>query len=437
MAVAVAAVSVVVYVTVRQELRQQVDESLSRLGGVRVPSLGGPAARFFGERPAAFVPLVPDSYAQLVDANGTVLNTFSGRTLPVTTELVEVARGERPSVFYDAEVDGTPVRVYGVALAEGRALAVGRSLSEVNDTPRGLVVALVAISVVGVAVAALTGRLVAAAAVAPVHRLSEAADAVARTGELAHRISTPGRDELGRLAASFNTMLDSLDLSLARQRQLVADASHELGTPLASVRTNIEVLARADDMEASERAQLLADTVSQIGALSHLVEDLVELARGDGEQEPFSVVDLGATARHVVEHARRDHPGVRFDLELDESLVSGAPSRVARAIANLVDNAAKWSPPGGRVLVSVASGTVSVEDEGPGVDPADVPRIFDRFYRAAAARGRPGSGLGLAIVKQVAESHRGSVDLGQAAGGGARFSLRLPPAEAAVLMDLS
>jgi two-component system sensor histidine kinase MprB len=309
---------------------------------------------------------------------------------------------------------------------DGLAFQVGRSLQEVEDGLRQLAVTLAVISVVVVGLAAVVGRFVAAAAVAPVHRLSAAADAVTRTGDLTHHITASGRDELAQLASSFNTMLDALHASVARQRQLVADASHELRTPLASVRTNVEVLGRADELDPDDLARLRHDIVTQIAELTRLVDDLVELAREDREREPVSTFPLDEVVAGVIESARRRHPDVDIRLTSRRCLVLGAPGRVGRAASNLLDNAVKWSPPGAPIDVEVDAGSVAVSDSGPGIDPADLPHIFDRFYRSVAARRLPGSGLGLAIVKQVADDHAGTTTATPRPGGGTRFELRIP-----------
>lgn len=417
--VVVVALSVVVYVLVRRDLRDQIDDSLIRHGDFPEHVV---ATRV--EQIEIDDTLVGDRYLQVVDQNGTP-SSPRGSELPVTPEVVEVARGEREDFYYDDTVDGTPVRIHVVASGD-RAVQFGRSLAEVNDTLRQLVVTLAAISVVGLGVAVLVGRLVASAAVSPVHRLSDAAETVARTGDLSQHITVGGRDELARLADSFNRMLDALESSLTQQRQLAADASHELRTPLASVRTNIEVLQRADGMDPTEREQLLADVVTQLAELTRLVDDLVELARGEVHEEPFEVFALDQVVDGVVERARRNHPTVAFELAATPSRVRGAAGRVDRAVSNLVDNAAKWSPPGGTVHVQVGDGAVTVTDAGPGIDPSDLPHLFDRFYRSDTARGMSGSGLGLAIVKQVADSHDGGVTVGRAQQGGACFVLHLP-----------
>jgi two-component system sensor histidine kinase MprB len=423
---AVVSLSIVVYVVERGNLRAQIDESLThyRLASGSVGQHGFPHDDTATATPD--VPLVQDVFRQVVDSDGEVVTVFDDRPLPVTADVLAVARGERDEVSFDADVDGTSVRVYVTSAGDGEALQVGRSLAEVDQALRRLVVALAIISAAAVGVATMIGRLVAVAAVAPVHRVANAADTVARTGELSHHIAVPNGDDLGRLAASFNTMLDALSESLARQRQLVADASHELRTPLATVRTNVEVLTRADELAPDEKAMLMEDTVAQIAELTRLVGDLVELARGDGQEEPFTLVDLNDLTRRVVDIARRNHPSTVFRVDSAPSLTRAAPARVSRAVSNLIDNAAKWSPPGAEVEITVRDETVTVRDHGPGIAPADLPHIFDRFYRSPQARTMPGSGLGLAIVKQVADSHHGTITAATAPDGGALFVLQFP-----------
>ena len=417
----VLAVSITVYVVVRDNLRDQVDASLSHSG--QVEQLGVSHDALTAPR---HVPLVEDAFMQLLDRDGEIVTAFDDRRLPVTDDVLAVARGERDEVYFDTDVDGTPVRVHAASAGDGTAIQVGRSLTEIEQSLRQLIVTLVAIGAVAVGLAVVIGRLVAAAVAAPVHRVAEAADNVARTGELSHHIAVPAGDDLGRMAASFNTMLDALSESLAQQRQLVADASHELRTPLAAVRTNVEVLARADELTPEDRGLLIQETVAQVGELTRLVSDLVELARGDGQEEPFTLVDLEEVARRAVDVIARNHPAVAFSVDGSPSLIRGASERVSRAVSNLIDNAAKWSPSGTTVEIVVRDGTVRVRDHGPGIDPSDLLHVFDRFYRAPAARTMPGSGLGLAIVKQVADSHGGTITAAPAPGGGALFVLRFP-----------
>ena len=282
-------------------------------------------------------------------------------------------------------------------------------------------------SVAGILLAAFLGRLATRHAVRPVTDLTEAAEHVARTRDLSRRIEAQGGDELARLAASFNTMLEALDDSQRAQRRLVADASHELRTPLTSLRTNLEVLGTPGALPEADRERLRADLVAQLEELSELVGDLVELARdGEPNGEPHEPLRLDELVAAAVERARRHAPAVEFTADLEPCMVSGARGRIDRAVANLLDNAAKWSPAGATVHVALRDGELTVRDHGPGIAAEDLPHVFDRFYRSTAARGRAGSGLGLAIVRHVAERHGGAVTAEPAPGGGALLRLGLP-----------
>jgi two-component system sensor histidine kinase MprB len=324
-------------------------------------------------------------------------------------------------------VGGTHLRVLTRQIGPATAVQVARSLGDIDATMRNLALVLAVVAVGGVAIAAFIGRAVARAALAPVADLTETAEHVAKTRDLGSRIEVPDRgDELSRLAASFNRMLAELDRAVGAQRRLVADASHELRTPLTSLRTNLEVLARRNGLDEAERSRLLKDVVAQLGELGVLVGDLVELARDDraGSYEDVEFDDL--LAAHVA-RARLLAPQVPVDAHLAPCVVRGDPDRLSRAIANLLDNAAKWSPPGSAAEVTLsAEGELTVRDHGPGIDAADLPHVFERFYRAAGARGMPGSGLGLAIVRDVVEAHGGSVEAAQAPGGGTLLRIRLP-----------
>jgi two-component system sensor histidine kinase MprB len=315
--------------------------------------------------------------------------------------------------------------VITVPYTGGFAVQIARPLTEVDHSLGRIRFFLILIAAAGIAVAAAVGLAVTRAALAPVRRLTEASERVTETGDLSERIDATGRDELNRLATSFNTMLAALQESTRAQRQLVADASHELRTPLTSLRTNIEVLASERTLPTGERERLLSDVVEELGEMTSLIAELIALARA--EQQPVEPEDirLDLVAADAVERVRRSRPGVTFETELEESLVNGDPQTIERAVANLIDNAAKWSPKGGAVEVGVRAGLVTVRDHGPGIDDEDLPYIFDRFYRARSARGMPGSGLGLAIVRQVAEAHGGEVKAERAEGGGTVMSLRL------------
>jgi two-component system sensor histidine kinase MprB len=432
-AVAVALAAVVAYAVVSDQLHGQVDRALRD----RVGALGGAGPRggvlgladggeFFGRIPRA--PLdEPATYLQLVDSGGTVhAPPGADIGLPADRRAQRVAAGEVAPYIADRTVRGTHVRVLTAQLAPGVAIQAIRSMAEVDASLDRLRILLILVAVSGIVVGAAAGLGVTGAALRPVRRLTEAAEDVTRTGDLARRVEVAEQDdELGRLAHSFNTMLGALERSVGAQRRLVADASHELRTPLTSARTNIEVLARGG-LPPEERDRLLGDVTAQLEELSALVSDVVELGRGAApaiEREPvrLDLLVAGAVAR-----ARRHAPDVRFAENLAESTVQAAPSELERAVGNLLDNAAKWSPPQGVVEVSVTGGQVTVRDHGPGIAPDDLPRVFDRFYRAPSARGMPGSGLGLAIVRRIADAHGGEVTAEPADGGGTRMRLRLP-----------
>jgi two-component system sensor histidine kinase MprB len=324
-------------------------------------------------------------------------------------------------------VDGVHVRFFTTRAPNGTAIQLARPMTEVDTALSRLRLGLGLLALGGIALAAFLSRFATRHAVRPVTELTETAEHVARTRDLSRRIEAGGDDELARLAASFNTMLEALDESQRAQRQLVADASHELRTPLTSLRTNLEVLGSRRDLPAADRERLRRDLVAQLEELGELVGDLVELAR-DGEiagdpPEPLRLDELVTVA---AERAQRHAPQVSFDVAVEPCVVTGERTRLDRAVANLLDNAAKWSPPAGTVEVRLRDGELTVRDHGPGIAPEDLPHVFDRFYRATAARGRAGSGLGLAIVRHVAELHAGNVRAEAAPGGGALLRLALP-----------
>ncbi len=435
-AVAVIAASGIVYFVVRNELRSQVDDQLRNLiADVKPPRevsnpLTGQSVLVLPPAPLGGA----EGYAQIVRLDGTVIRPEGAHVeLPVDQRTLDVAAGDHPAYFRDATIGHEHARLYTRELNPGNAVQGVTTLEHVDRTLGRLTLALVLVSLGGIAIAVWLGWLVARAALRPVRTLTSAAEHVARTRDLSRRIETEGTDELSRLGASFNTMLEALDDSQRAQRQLVADASHELRTPLTSLCTNMEVLAEVDALPRQDRERLLSDVVAQLDELTVLVTDLVDLARGDEPAAITQDVRLDLLVEEAVERARRHASDKRFATDLQPSLVVGVPGRLDRAISNLLDNAAKWSPPGGQIDVSVHDGEVIVRDHGPGIDVADLPFVFDRFYRAPAARGLPGSGLGLAIVRQVAASHGGEVAAERAEGGGTMMRLRVPAVDAPAL----
>ena len=367
-------------------------------------------------------------FVQLVRADGTVIGGPGvAERLPVTERTLDVARGG-DRFFETVDVDGTDVRIYTRPIARDVAIQVARSIEEVSDALRRLRGALVVVVVGGAGLAAVGGWLVARRAVAPVSRLTSAAETVAQTQDLSHRIDVSGHDELSRLAHSFNLMLANLEAARRAQQQLVADASHELRTPLTSLRTNIEVLQHEDRLDPEDRRRLLEDVTTQLDEFAVLVAGLVELARGEVPVRAPTDLRLDELVEDVAGRVRARHRGVEISVDSAPTVVRGERDRLERAVVNLLDNACKYAGEG-QVEVRVAGGEVAVRDHGPGVDPEDRDRVFDRFYRAPQARGAPGSGLGLAIVQQVAEAHGGSVTVEDAPGGGALFRLTLPTPE--------
>jgi two-component system sensor histidine kinase MprB len=433
-AFAVVLASVVVYAVVEDQLRAEIDESLRDRAAVitrgRLEAVEDFDGDFFLRIPGP--PLGGAAgYVQVVQEDGSTIRPREARLpLPINDSVLDVARGEGEAFFYDASVEDAHVRVFTIPGRPGYAVQVARPLSEVDDSLGQIRNYLIVIALAGIAVAVGLGLLVSRAAVAPVARLTRATERVTETGDLSERIDAAGQDELSRLAGSFNTMLGALEESARAQRQLVADASHELRTPLTSLRTNFEVLMSERELAPDERRRLLDDVIEQIAEMTTLIAGLIELARGEEQVSEPEDVRLDLITSDAVERARRDRPSVVFTTDLEEAVVvSGVPASLERAIGNLLDNAAKWSPPGGEVEITVRDGAVTVRDHGPGIADEDLPFVFDRFYRARAARTLPGSGLGLAIVRQVAEAHGGTVTAERAEDGGARMTLRLAAAK--------
>ena len=326
-----------------------------------------------------------------------------------------------------------PVRVPIDGVYVPAALQLARPLNGVDNVLSELRLVLFLVFLGGIALAAGLGRLAARRALAPLAEVAQAAQHIGETEDLSNRIRVHADDEVGQLATRFNAMLDRLEASRAEvddsmraQRQLVADASHELRTPVTSLRTNIEVLLEGAELDPEDRRRLLADVVEQSEELTALVTDLIELARGDEPGYATEDVRLDALAAESIARSHRNAPQIQIQSRLQPVSIDGVPARLERAINNLLDNAARHSPPGGAVEVTVDHDGVTVRDHGPGVDEQDLPYVFDRFFRGTNSRGRQGSGLGLAIVRQVTEQHGGTATATNAPDGGAVFTLHLP-----------
>jgi two-component system sensor histidine kinase MprB len=319
--------------------------------------------------------------------------------------------------------------VLATGIRERGALLVALPLKDVNNALRSQMLLLLIISAGGIALAALLGILVARTALAPIARFTRQTEAIAANPDRLDqdRVDVHGGDELARLAQTFNRTLDALDRSVQAQRNLVADASHELRTPIATIRANLQLMRDERQLSPEDREALRNDVIDELDELTALVGDVVELARGTklgGEPGEVRVDEILSAA---VERTRRRAPELTLEVTTEPTLVYGEADRVARAVANLLDNAAKYGRSGGVIEVALNEGTLTVRDHGPGFHDEDLPFVFDRFHRARDARSQPGSGLGLAIVRQAAEAHGGFVEATNAPGGGALLRIGFGP----------
>jgi two-component system sensor histidine kinase MprB len=443
-ALAVLAAAIGLYVAVRSDLRGELDSQLrsrarifaraGRLPRAAAPGQQTPGGPFAAGGSGAAVPRLPgrvqpapfgaaSGYVQFVSPSGSVV-VPGGQSAPaqiaVTAADRRIAAAGHGSMLSDRRLKGIQLRVLTVAAPGGSAVMIARPLTEVEHELSDLLLILVLIGAGGILLAALLGALVARTALAPIARFTARTETLTGSLDLSSRLEVGRRDELGRLAESYNAAMDALERSVAAQRHLIADASHELRTPIASLRANIQVLSEADRLPAEEQQSLREDIVAELDDLTALVGDVVELARGAQPPEAVDDVRLDEVVEGAVRSARR-RGGISYELELQPTVVSGAAERIGRAVSNLIDNARKWSPPDGEVEVTLRDGVLSVRDHGPGFEQQDLPFVFDRFYRAQSARGHPGSGLGLAIVRQAAESCGGFAEARNAPGGGAEL----------------
>ena len=450
--IAVAAAALAVYATVRIQMQTSLDESLVSRAEAAVRSDALPQVTSGAPVPAWALG-IGDIRIAFVISDGGLVRADGAPGVPQLGEperMVALGRSELSVRTLPAD-DGSLFRVVAVpavppvAGRPGYALVLAQSLGPAQDVLDRLGVVLFIVGIVGMIIGGLAGWGVAKNSMMPVRRLTGAAEQVARTDRL-DPIAVEGEDEIARLAMSFNQMLAALAASRDRQRRLIADAGHELRTPLTSLRTNLDLLTqldrsladgqgadgRIDERQARMRAELLDDVRFQMAELTTLVGDLVELAREEPLQPILEEVDLADVVDRAVARVRRRAPGVVFDVDVDTWPLEGESSALERAVTNLLDNAAKWSPEGGTVTVRGHDGELVVDDQGPGISEADLPHVFERFWRASESRTMPGSGLGLSIVQQAVERHGGGVAALLNEEGGARFVVRLPytPAEA-------
>jgi two-component system sensor histidine kinase MprB len=455
-AVAVIAVAVSAYAGTRSELRGQLDNNLRGLARpvlVRACVLPGPRpqAGVFGdeggdENASGCTSWQPGDQdeglgldRQAGQAFGGASGTFTlirrngsayrpagqGSFIPPDPRARSLAASGHGQYFVDRELSDHHLRVLVTGLGRRGALEVALPLSDVENALRKQIILLVIISAAGILLAAVLALLVARTALAPIARFTRQTEAIARSPERieTERLEVHGNDELARLGLTFNATLDALERSVQAQRNLVADASHELRTPIASIRANLQLMRDEALLSAEDREALRKDVIQELDELTALVGDVVELARGSKPAAAPGELRLDEIVAEAVQRYRRRAPELAFEAALEPTVVRGDGERIARAVANLLDNASKWSPAGASVEVALREGVVTVRDHGPGFEEQDLPFVFDRFHRAERARSKPGSGLGLAIVRQAAEAHGGSARAANAPGGGALLTV--------------
>ena len=434
----VLALAVVVYLSVRSHLRNEVDHSLTARAEQLIsgpPEAGGAFGPAPGPMPHHGRPFKPPGgdkyggapgYFQVVFPNGaTVGQNESPALIPVKQSVISLATSGTDHRFFDQTVGGEHLRVYAFGYADPNdpsnpvAIEVARPLTEVDSVLHQLLFTFGAVIVAGILLAIAMGAAISRTALAPIGRFINRTEAVSGALDGSERLEEGDTEELARLAASFNRTLDALEQSVASQRHLVADASHELRTPIAALRSNIQIFLDSGRLPPEERAGLQAAILAELDELTQLVDDVLELSRGAETPEAVEELRLDTIVRESIERTSRRAPDLRFTAELEPTTIRQVHERVARAVINVLDNARKWSPHEGEVEVRLHGGVLEVRDHGPGFPEQDLPHVFDRFYRAARSRTMPGSGLGLAIVSQTAKAGGGFAEAANAPRGGA------------------
>jgi two-component system sensor histidine kinase MprB len=427
---AVALVSLGAYVTVKMSLESSLDNSLLERAHRAADSIQ--LARLTDEHVPSWATGAADVRIFVVRADGHAFTTDDNAAMiPIGEEEIAVAKGTSASSVHTLEFDGSDFRVVAVPYGDnGYAVVLVQNMAAQERVLKRLGAVMLLFGLAGVIGAAAAGWAVARNGLRPVRRLTRNVERIARTEDL-QPLPVEGDDEIARLATAFNDMLVVVSASRDRQRRLVADAGHELRTPLTSLRTNLDLLLQADaagGLDADARVELMDDVRGQLEEMSTLVGDLIELARDEPLRPVVEQVDLAEVVDRAVARARRRRTGLTFDVDTAPWWVSGESASLERAVTNLLDNAVKWSPPGGTVRIRLNQGTLTVDDEGPGIAPGDRDHVFERFYRSDESRSMPGSGLGLSIVRQVIERHSGSVRVDETDHGGTRMVMQVPGA---------
>ncbi len=434
---AVAITGIAAYLITTFAIYDQLDRELLAIADLTTRWIAGDAESLGGLNSEALA--TANVTVMLVRSDGrTISPSGDGAKLQTTAADLAIARTQMgTSARTGVASNGETYRIVAVPLADKSptdkdvvryALVLARPLGPTDQILRILAFSLLTFGLLAVLLAGAIGWVIARSGLRPIQRLTEAVTRVTETDRL-EPIEPGGMDELTDLTGSFNTMMRSLHSSRERQRRLIADAGHELRTPLTSLRTNVELLI-ADDRQGmlpdGARGEILRDIATQLGEFTQLIGDLVHLSRDDRVQAHPEPIDLRDVVNNAAIRAKRRGPGLIFDIELEPLYLIGEPDSLERAITNLLDNAVKFSPPGGRIKVRLIGDRLRISDEGPGIAGADLPHVFDRFYRSDKARNTPGSGLGLSIVAQTIKAHGGWVKAGRSAAGGAEFTVRLP-----------
>jgi two-component system, OmpR family, sensor histidine kinase MprB len=431
-ALAVAAVAVTLGVTgylstrshligeIQHQLRGLVSPILRAHASLRDRSTGSRPIPEAGRVPTPLLGGAPGYFQYVYPAHGVVAALGGKPELPVDARVLRIAKQASGSFFSTARVSGVHVEIFTVGDPnDHRAIEVALPLTEIDSVVHELLLTYSLLVGGGVLLAGLLGTGIARTALAPIRRFANETQEVTSALDRPRRLEEKGATELRELAMSFNRTLDALERSIQAQRHLILDASHELRTPMAALRSNIQIFLEAHRLPEEERTGLQDAIVAELDELTQLVADVVELARGSTTSEHTEPIELDDIVKEAVSRAQRRAPELEFSLELEPTVIVNAPDRVSRAVTNLIDNARRWSPPSGRIVVVLHDGLLCVRDHGPGFKEEDIPSVFDRFYRANEARRLPGSGLGLAIVKQAAEAHGGFAVAGNAPDGGA------------------
>jgi two-component system sensor histidine kinase MprB len=434
--VAAAAIAVMLaclasYVTARSALLHSVDESLS-VAARAAHASGGDEARFCG------------AYCELVLPSG---STYPTSKVPIDSAILDVAKGTTSQLLRTVEFGSGSYRELVVSVPKGSIVNCRSGACTTTTTSaqlfivaingqitelRNLIRTLLFVAAGGLLLALSLGLFLARAALRPLENVTNEIETVAKTNDMGYRLVEGDVDELGRLRRVFNRLLNNVEASQTLQRQLVVDASHELRTPLTSLRTNAQVLSRARELHPDDLRQLTNDMVTQVDELAALVTDLGELARGERSEGAIESLRLDECVDECVDTARTYAriKDITIETHVESSTVLGRRDRLVRAISNLLTNAVKFTPSGGRIIVNSTNGTIAVSDSGPGIDDDDMPFLFHRFWRSPSARALPGSGLGLSIVDQVVAELQGTVTVDRDPDlGGARFTIVLPIAE--------